>query len=295
MAMMKAVKTKQDKKYAKDPNVRACLVTGRSSLARDLKSSLGDERVQVKTNLRGLVGERGCGLIIVDTRVRDMCTWPAPLITEPELRSKQWVFLISKPSDTSCLNMLPANTVFMGHRPEKAGGELTSLLKKRLDPESKKMIDKVDFIDSARAFVVRMGDGKSYVLKVDDLPEADTSRVIRSRLAVGRRHFRVTQESGNQFDVPWDDVLYHCEPEYEYYKGRQSGKLEMNRATRIGGKIRELRKTRKLSVAELARRAGMKRPNLSRLEYGRHEPSLETLERVADALVVPVASLVAGA
>ena len=37
----------------------------------------------------------------------------------------------------------------------------------------------------------------------------------------------------------------------------------------------------------------MKRPNLSRLEHGQHLPSLETLERVAAALAVPVAELVA--
>jgi transcriptional regulator with XRE-family HTH domain len=35
-------------------------------------------------------------------------------------------------------------------------------------------------------------------------------------------------------------------------------------------------------------------PNLSRLESGKHVPSLETLERVAGALGVRVADLVAG-
>ncbi|MBI4218826.1 MAG: helix-turn-helix transcriptional regulator, partial [Chloroflexi bacterium] len=39
--------------------------------------------------------------------------------------------------------------------------------------------------------------------------------------------------------------------------------------------------------------AGMHRPNLSRLEAGRHEPSLDILEKVANALGVPVADLVA--
>ena len=37
----------------------------------------------------------------------------------------------------------------------------------------------------------------------------------------------------------------------------------------------------------------MKRPNLSRLEHGRHQPSLEKLELVAEALEVSVAELVA--
>ena len=37
---------------------------------------------------------------------------------------------------------------------------------------------------------------------------------------------------------------------------------------------------------------GLKVPNLSRLENGRHLPSLETLEKVADAFGMPVAALV---
>ena len=39
--------------------------------------------------------------------------------------------------------------------------------------------------------------------------------------------------------------------------------------------------------------AGMKRPNLSRLEHGRNQPSLETLERIAESLGMAVAELVA--
>jgi len=37
----------------------------------------------------------------------------------------------------------------------------------------------------------------------------------------------------------------------------------------------------------------MERPNLSRLEHGRHLPSLDTLERIAEALEVPIAALLA--
>jgi len=35
----------------------------------------------------------------------------------------------------------------------------------------------------------------------------------------------------------------------------------------------------------------MKRPNLSRLESGKHQPSLETMERIAEALGVTVAEI----
>lgn len=47
------------------------------------------------------------------------------------------------------------------------------------------------------------------------------------------------------------------------------------------------------TITALAQAAGMERPNLSRLEHGKHVPSLDTLERVAKALRVPVVKLVA--
>jgi len=40
-------------------------------------------------------------------------------------------------------------------------------------------------------------------------------------------------------------------------------------------------------------RINVERPNLSRLEHAKHVPSLDTLERIADAPGVPVVALVA--
>lgn len=57
-------------------------------------------------------------------------------------------------------------------------------------------------------------------------------------------------------------------------------------------RLRELRKRKGLTITELARRGEMERPNLSRIEHGKHRPSLETLERLSEALGVPVAELV---
>lgn len=136
-----------------------------------------------------------------------------------------------------------------------------------------------------------MEDGAGYVLAADELTEADASRIVRWRLGPGRCYFLVLQESGNRFEVPWDAVLYHCEPAYEFYKGRQQATT--GRGLRIGQRVRAERTRQGRTIAELAERTGLQRPNLSRLEHGRHEPSLETLQRVADALGVPVARLVA--
>lgn len=152
---------------------------------------------------------------------------------------------------------------------------------------------RVEYINSLRAFIVWMDNGQTYLLHAADLPEADPSPIERVALARSRRYFAVTQASGNTFDVPWDLVLHHCEPSYPYFKGRQAREAEGSRAARIGSRVRSLREQRGLSVAELARRAGLLRPNLSRLESGKHAPTLDTLERVAAAMGATVADVVA--
>lgn len=56
----------------------------------------------------------------------------------------------------------------------------------------------------------------------------------------------------------------------------------------IGARFREARLARKLSLRELAERAGMSRPNIRRLERGLTEPRLSTVARVAKALDLSV-------
>ena len=55
---------------------------------------------------------------------------------------------------------------------------------------------------------------------------------------------------------------------------------------RVGSRLRELRKAAGLTQAELARRTGIHRPNIARVEAGRHTPSLDTLARIAAAIGV---------
>lgn len=54
----------------------------------------------------------------------------------------------------------------------------------------------------------------------------------------------------------------------------------------LGARIRELRQLAGITQAELSRRTGIHRPNIARVEAGRHTPSLETISRLAEALGV---------
>jgi DNA-binding XRE family transcriptional regulator len=188
--------------------------------------------------------------------------------------------------------MLPAKAKYFNRDEVKIEG-LLDFVRRQLDPESGKRIEEVHYLENMKSFVIHMENDDTYILKVSDLSEADSSTVDKWDLDENHRSFRVVQKSGNWFDVPWDDVSYHCEPRYAYYKGKNSTTTDQDSVQRIWQKIRQLRTAKGYSIQVLALKARMKRPNLSRLENGKHQPSLETLEHLAEALGVSLAEILA--
>jgi transcriptional regulator with XRE-family HTH domain len=59
----------------------------------------------------------------------------------------------------------------------------------------------------------------------------------------------------------------------------------------LGGRVRTVRRSKGLSQRELARRAGLTEPFLSRVENAHAEPSVRTLGRLATAMNVTVGDL----
>src|SRR3989338_581666 len=59
----------------------------------------------------------------------------------------------------------------------------------------------------------------------------------------------------------------------------------------LGGRIKELRRLRRLSQEELSEKINIDPKHLSRIEVGRGFPSLDTLERLADTLQVDIKDL----
>ncbi len=271
--------------------ISACVITASRELADDFAGGLGCAEVEVRQRLGDVIREDS-QVYILDTKVDDVGIWPAPLLLDSSAREKSWLFLLSEPGDVWFLGEPPRACAFF-ERGAGAVSSVASYLEKRLDSEASRRIERVEYVEGARSFIVGLEDGKVYALGLDDAAGTDSTGVEGWRIGEGRRHFEVRQRSGNVVEVPWDAVLHHCEPGYEYYKGRGDGEDEGGRAGVIGGRIRGLRERRGFSVTRLAELSGMKRPNLSRLENGRHAPSLETLERVADALGATVGELAA--
>jgi transcriptional regulator with XRE-family HTH domain len=59
----------------------------------------------------------------------------------------------------------------------------------------------------------------------------------------------------------------------------------------MGARVRRLRQAQQLSQATLAKRARLTRVYITRLEAGRQDPSLSTINALARALGVPVTAL----
>lgn len=61
----------------------------------------------------------------------------------------------------------------------------------------------------------------------------------------------------------------------------------------LGGRLRAVRTARRLTLEQLGQASGLPPGSLSRFERGRTTPSIETLERIAGALGMSVAALIA--
>ena len=138
-------------------------------------------------------------------------------------------------------------------------------------------------------FIVTFDSGKEYSFSRSSLEVDDGSGVVSVQAERRRFFFRVIQASGNRYEVPWDRVLHEAEPAYRHFRSlrRESG------TGHIGVTIRKLREARNLTQDQLAAAVGMMRSNISHIEAAKHRPTLETLEKIAKALKVSVADLVA--
>jgi transcriptional regulator with XRE-family HTH domain len=65
----------------------------------------------------------------------------------------------------------------------------------------------------------------------------------------------------------------------------------MPRKQGLGLRVQKLRTVRRLSQEALAKRAGISRGYVARLEIGRHDPTVTTVRKLAKALGVPVMAL----
>ena len=158
-----------------------------------------------------------------------------------------------------------------------------------LAPDLERKIRDARFAVGEDLFVVTFESGKEYSFPRSSLEVDDGSELVSIQIDRRRFFFRVTQVSGNRYEIPWDRVLHEAEPSYRYFRGR-TGRAKTTHD--VGAKIRRLREAKGVTQEELAGAVGMMRSNISRIEAAKHRPTLETMERIAKALKVSVAELI---
>ncbi len=148
---------------------------------------------------------------------------------------------------------------------------------RQLDADRSRRFEFVTVSPRDNEVLAILGDGRSVLLKrpldasddgteVTSIALADDAASVSLELASGKvfqlQAGALTAPAGAQANIPIDGA-------------------------RLGARLRELRLEAGLTQAELARRTGIHRPNIARVEAGRHTPSLETLSRLATAIGVP--------
>jgi len=87
-------------------------------------------------------------------------------------------------------------------------------------------------------------------------------------------------KKNNKKAIDFQDILKKelKNPEFKKYYNDYGKQLE------IAYQILKLRKQKKISQAELAKKLGTKQSNIARIEAGQQNFSIETLEKIAEAL-----------
>ena len=129
-----------------------------------------------------------------------------------------------------------------------------------------------------------MGDGTALLLPRPVSAEYDGSDVASIMLESDAHSATLKLGSGRELTLQASVIAAKSSPQKA--TGGMNGTIAIDGA-HLGARLRELRLAAGLTQAELARRTGIHRPNIARVEAGRHTPSLETLARLASAIGVP--------
>jgi DNA-binding XRE family transcriptional regulator len=138
---------------------------------------------------------------------------------------------------------------------------------------------------------VSFGDGQTAKIPAATLRD-EHGRPLRAPIRqvslVGFHEMLIQAEDGAFAEVPWDFARHLTED--RDFQEREQRLAEEGRGL-LGGRVRRLRKSRGLSQSEAARRSGLGRVTLARLEKGEQSPTLDTLEKIARGLEVSVSRL----
>lgn len=177
---------------------------------------------------------------------------------------------------------------------------VSSILARRMGARRARRFEYLTVSPRGGDLLAILADGSAILLARPADPQDDRSDIASITLSEDAQHASLELASGARFDVRAEDVVLRTERRSSNgtvvagSAAEQALALGEIDGQRLGAKIRALRLAAGLTQAELARRTGIHRPNIARVEAGRHTPSLETLARLATAIGVPTTRVLIG-
>lgn len=134
---------------------------------------------------------------------------------------------------------------------------------------------------------VTFADGRRGIIPTEAVFGSDRVPTVEDLKIPNPFVVQIVLHNKERVEIPWDFARHYCDPTY-------ATRIEQRRETGqaiLGKRIHRLRSARKLSQEGLARRAGVGRLMLARLERGERSPRYETLMALSKALGVGLAEL----
>src|SRR5690349_14900522 len=178
----------------------------------------------------------------------------------------------------------------------RAGADLdraAAALARRLDRERARRFEYLAVSPRPSELLAILADGTALLIARPLGDDDDGSDVSSIALGAAAESAVVALASGRELSLraPSFGASHSNRPSAPPINGNH-GPVAID-GVRLGARLRELRVAAGLTQAELARRTGIHRPNIARVEAGRHTPSLETLARLASAIGVPTTTVLA--
>jgi DNA-binding XRE family transcriptional regulator len=167
---------------------------------------------------------------------------------------------------------------------------ISSILQRRADRGRANRFEYLTVSPRPNELLALLGDGSAALLTRPVGEEDDLSEVSGITLEGDAQSATLRLSSGRELSIRAAAVVSVAgQPTQSGHNGLDgAGAVD---GARLGARLRELRLAAGLTQAELARRTGIHRPNIARVEAGRHTPSLETLARLATAIGVPTTTV----
>jgi len=163
---------------------------------------------------------------------------------------------------------------------------VSNVLRRRADRGRANRFEYLTVSPRPSELLALLGDGSAALLTRPISEEDDNSEVAGIALEGDAQTATLRLSSGHQITIRASAVANVAGQSTHAATNGIDGAGAVDGA-RLGARLRELRLAAGLTQAELARRTGIHRPNIARVEAGRHTPSLETLARLATAIGVP--------